>query len=294
MDKLFLIDAYALIYRAYFAFIKNPRINSKGMNTSPIMGFCNTLHEVLEKEKPDYIAVAFDPHGPTFRHEAYAPYKAQREKTPEDITASVPIIMDILKAMNIEIFMQAGFEADDVIGTLAKKAAQHSIQVFMLTPDKDYGQLVDDNIYMYKPRFGSGYDVLGPKEITAKYDIQHPEQVIDILALMGDSADNFPGCPGIGEVTAKKLIIAYMIQISARYPSSKSTVSTAIITIVMVPIILTLTILSAILGPIIALTRHKNSRMLSIITTAIKNLSIHFLHSVENINYLSLIYPFYE
>ncbi len=206
MDKLFLIDAYALIYRAYFAFIKNPRINSKGMNTSPIMGFCNTLHEVLEKEKPDYIAVAFDPHGPTFRHEAYAPYKAQREKTPEDITASVPIIMDILKAMNIEIFMQAGFEADDVIGTLAKKAAQHSIQVFMLTPDKDYGQLVDDNIYMYKPRFGSGYDVLGPKEITAKYDIQHPEQVIDILALMGDSADNFPGCPGIGEVTAKKLI----------------------------------------------------------------------------------------
>ena len=209
MDKLFLIDAYALIYRAYFAFIKNPRINSKGFNTSPVLGFCNTLHEVLEKEKPSHIAVAFDPHGPTFRHEAYPPYKAQRDKTPEDITASVPIIMDILHAMNIEIFMQPGFEADDVIGTLAKKAAQKNVQVFMLTPDKDYGQLVADNIYMYKPRFGSGYDVLGPKEITEKYGIDHPEQVIDLLALMGDSADNFPGCPGVGEVTATKLIRSF-------------------------------------------------------------------------------------
>ena len=206
MDKLFLIDAYALIYRAYFAFIKNPRINSKGFNTSPIMGFCNTLHEVLEKEKPTYIAVAFDPHGPTFRHEAYEPYKAQREKTPEDISAAVPIIMDILKAMNIEIFIMPGFEADDVIGTLAKQAAQMNVDTFMLTPDKDYGQLVDDHIYMYKPRFGSGYDVMGVKEVTEKYGIDHPEQVIDLLALMGDSADNFPGCPGVGEKTAVKLI----------------------------------------------------------------------------------------
>ena len=206
MDKLFLIDAYALIYRAYFAFIKNPRVNSKGFNTSPILGFCNTLNEVLEKEKPTYIAVAFDPHGPTFRHEAYPPYKAQRDKTPEDITASVPIIMDVLRAMNIEIFMQPGFEADDVIGTLAKQAARQGVQTFMLTPDKDYGQLVEDNIFMYKLRFGSGYDVMGPQEVTAKYSIARPEQVIDLLALMGDSADNFPGCPGVGEKTAVKLI----------------------------------------------------------------------------------------
>ena len=206
MDKLFLIDAYALIYRSYFAFIKNPRVNSKGLNTSPIMGFCNTLNEVLEKEKPTYIAVAFDPHGPTFRHEAYPPYKAQREKTPEDITAAVPIIMDILKAMNIEIFITPGFEADDVIGTLAKKASKKNVDTFMLTPDKDYGQLVEDHIYMYKPRFGSGYDVMGVKEVTEKYGIDRPEQVIDLLALMGDSADNFPGCPGVGEKTAVKLI----------------------------------------------------------------------------------------
>ena len=206
MDKLFLIDAYALIYRAYFAFIKNPRVNSKGLNTSPIMGFCNTLNEVLEKEKPTYIAVAFDPHGPTFRHEAYEPYKAQREKTPEDITAAVPIIMDILKAMNIEIYITPGFEADDVIGTLAKKASKANVDTFMLTPDKDYGQLVEDHIYMYKPRFGSGYDVMGVKEVTEKYGIDRPEQVIDLLALMGDSADNFPGCPGVGEKTAVKLI----------------------------------------------------------------------------------------
>ncbi|MBR4388064.1 MAG: DNA polymerase I [Prevotella sp.] len=206
MDKLFLIDAYALIYRAYFAFIKNPRINSKGFNTSPIMGFCNTLHEVLEKENPTFIAVAFDPHGPTFRHEIYEPYKAQREKTPEDIIAAVPIIMDILKAMNIEIFIMPGFEADDVIGTLAKQAAQMNVDTFMLTPDKDYGQLVGDHIYMYKPRFGSGYDVMGVKEVTEKYGIDSPEQVIDLLALMGDSADNFPGCPGVGEKTAVKLI----------------------------------------------------------------------------------------
>ena len=206
MDKLFLIDAYALIYRAYFAFIKNPRVNSKGLNTSPIMGFCNTLNEVLEKEKPSYIAVAFDPHGPTFRHEAYEPYKAQREKTPEDITTAVPIIMDILKAMNIEIYITPGFEADDVIGTLAKKASKANVETFMLTPDKDYGQLVEDHIYMYKPRFGSGYDVMGVKEVTEKYGIDRPEQVIDLLALMGDSADNFPGCPGVGEKTAVKLI----------------------------------------------------------------------------------------
>lgn len=204
--KLFLIDAYAIIYRSYYALIKNPRINSKGVNTSAIMGFCNTLNEVLKKENPTHIAVAFDPKGGTFRSEMYPEYKAQREKTPEDIHNSVPVIKDILRAMNIEILEVAGYEADDVIGTYATLAGKGGVETFMLTPDKDYAQLVLDNVRMYKPRFGGGYDVLGPAEVCAKYGIQHQDQVIDLLGLMGDSADNIPGCPGVGEKTAVKLI----------------------------------------------------------------------------------------
>ena len=213
MEKLFLLDAYALIYRSYYAFIKNPRINSKGLNTSAILGFCNTLHEVMEKEKPAYLGVAFDPHGPTFRSEAFAAYKAQREATPEDIRLSVPIIKDILAAMNIPVLQADGFEADDVIGTLARKAdemvkngSQSGLHTYMLTPDKDYGQLVTDNVSIYRPRHGGGYEVLDVQGVCDKYGIDKPERVIDLLALMGDSADNFPGCPGVGEKTAVKLI----------------------------------------------------------------------------------------
>ena len=206
MEKLFLLDAYALIYRAYYAFIKNPRINSKGLNTSAILGFCNTLHEVIEKEKPTYLGVAFDPHGPTFRSDAYPEYKAQREATPEDIRASVPIIKDILKAMNIPILQEDGFEADDVIGTLALKSGEMGVSTYMLTPDKDYGQLVRNNVFIYRPRHGGGYEVMDPAAVCQKYGITSPLQVIDLLALMGDSADNFPGCPGVGEKTAVKLI----------------------------------------------------------------------------------------
>ena len=206
MEKLFLLDAYALIYRSYYAFIKNPRINSKGLNTSAIMGFLNTLQEVLQKEQPTHLGVAFDPHGPTFRSEAYPAYKAQREATPEDIKTSVPIIKDILKAWNIPILEVDGFEADDVIGTLATKAGQQDVKTYMLTPDKDYGQLVNQNVFIYRPRHGGGYEVMGPEEVKAKYGIPSTEAVIDLLALMGDSADNFPGCPGVGEKTAVKLI----------------------------------------------------------------------------------------
>ena len=206
MEKLFLLDAYALIYRAYYAFIKNPRINSKGLNTSAVMGFVNTLQEVLTKEQPTHLGVAFDPHGPTFRSEAYPAYKAQREATPEDIRKSVPIIKDLLKAWNIPILEVEGFEADDVIGTLASKAGQQGIQTYMLTPDKDYGQLVTDHVFIYRPRHGGGYEVMGPEEVKAKYAIPSTAAVIDLLALMGDSADNFPGCPGVGEKTAVKLI----------------------------------------------------------------------------------------
>ena len=224
MDKLFLLDAYALIYRSYYAFIKNPRINSKGLNTSAIIGFVNTLQEVLEKEQPTHIGVAFDPHGPTFRSDAYPEYKAQREKTPEDITRAVPIIKELLEAYRIPVLQVDGYEADDVIGTLATKAAQlgpvscansaahetptaaEPATIYMLTPDKDYGQLVQDNVFIYRPRHGGGYEVMGPKEVCEKYGITTPPQVIDLLALMGDSADNFPGCPGVGEKTAAKLI----------------------------------------------------------------------------------------
>ena len=206
MEKLFLLDAYALIYRSYYAFIKNPRINSKGLNTSAIMGFLNTLHEVLTKEQPTHLGVAFDPHGPTFRSEAFPAYKAQREATPEDIKQSVPIIKELLQAWNIPILQVDGYEADDVIGTLATKAGEQGIETYMLTPDKDYGQLVKDNVFMYRPRHGGGYEVMGPEEVKAKYGIPSTDAVIDLLALMGDSADNFPGCPGVGEKTAVKLI----------------------------------------------------------------------------------------
>ena len=208
MDRLFLLDAYALIYRSYYAFLKNPRINSKGLNTSAIMGFVNTLNEVITKEQPTYMAVAFD-HGKTFRHEAFPAYKAQREETPEDIRASVPIIKDILEAYHIPVLQADGFEADDVIGTLATAAGREGIETYMLTPDKDYGQLVGGNVYIYRPRHGGGYDTLGESEVTQKYGIETTAQVIDLLALMGDSADNFPGCPGVGEKTAAKLITQF-------------------------------------------------------------------------------------
>lgn len=206
MKKLFLLDAYALIYRAYFAFIRAPRINSKGLNTSAILGFVNTLEDVLKREQPTHIAVAFDPAGPTFRHEAFEAYKAQREKTPEDIKTAVPIIKDLLKAYNIPIYEVMGYEADDVIGTLAKQAAAQGFEVYMLTPDKDYGQLVEDHIYMYRPRHNGGYEVMGVPEVLAKYGLSNQSQVIDLLGLMGDSSDNIPGCPGVGEKTAVKLL----------------------------------------------------------------------------------------
>ena len=206
MEKLFLLDAYALIYRSYYAFIKNPRINSKGLNTSAIVGFLNTLEEVLTKEQPTHIGVAFDPHGPTFRSEAFPAYKAQREATPEDIKQAVPIIKDLLKAYNIPILQVDGFEADDVIGTLATKAGLQGITTYMLTPDKDYGQLVTDNVFIFRPRHGGGYETMGPAEVMQKYGIPSTQYVIDLLALMGDSSDNFPGCPGVGEKTAVKLI----------------------------------------------------------------------------------------
>lgn len=205
MPRLILIDAYALIYRSYYALIRSPRINSKGLNTSAIMGFCNTLHEVMGKEQPDYLGVAFD-HGRTFRHEAFPEYKAQRQETPEDIKRSVPIIKDILQAMRIPTLQVDGFEADDVIGTLATKAGEQGITTYMLTPDKDYVQLIAPNVMMYKPRHGGGYDIIGEKEVEEKYGISSPSQVIDLLALMGDASDNFPGCPGVGEKTAAKLI----------------------------------------------------------------------------------------
>lgn len=205
MSKLFLIDAYALIYRSYYAFLRNPRINSKGLNTSAIMGFCNTLNEVLTKESPTHIGVAFD-HGKTFRHDAFPEYKAQREETPEDIKLSVPLIKQILEAMHIPILQVDGFEADDIIGTVATRFGSDGIETFMLTPDKDYGQLIGPKVFMYRPRHGGGYEIIGEKEVGDKYGIPTPAQVIDLLALMGDTADNFPGCPGVGEKTAAKLI----------------------------------------------------------------------------------------
>lgn len=207
MNKIFLLDAYALIYRAYYAFIKNPRINSKGLNTSAILGFVNTLEEVLNKEHPTHIGVAFDPAGPTFRHEAYEAYKAQREETPEAIRAAIPYIKQIIRAYRIPILEVPGFEADDVIGTLATQADAQSIDTFMMTPDKDYGQLVTERVRMYRPKYGDKeFEVMGVNEVNAKYGLTSPAQVIDMLGLMGDSSDNIPGCPGVGEKTAVKLI----------------------------------------------------------------------------------------
>ena len=207
MDKLFLLDAYALIYRAYYALIKSPRINSKGFNTSAILGFVNTLEDVLKKESPTHIGVAFDPSGPTFRHEAYKEYKAQREETPEAIRLSVPIIKDIIRAYRIPILEVPGYEADDVIGTLATEAGKRGITTYMMTPDKDYGQLVSENVFMYRPKYGDKeFDIMGIEEVKAKFNIESTSQVIDMLGLMGDSSDNIPGCPGVGEKTAQKLI----------------------------------------------------------------------------------------
>ena len=207
--KLFLIDAYALIYRSYYAFIKNPRINSKGVNTSAIFGFINTLEDVLKREQPTHIAVAFDPKGPTFRHEAFEQYKAQREETPEVIRQSVPVIKEVIQAYHIPILEVPYYEADDVIGTVAKQAAANGFEVYMMTPDKDYGQLVADHIYMYRPKFGGDYEVLGVSEVLEKYQLQSTEQVMDLLGLMGDTADNIPGCPGVGEKTAQKLLAEF-------------------------------------------------------------------------------------
>ena len=210
MDKLFLLDAYALIYRAYYALIKNPRINSKGFNTSAVLGFVNTLEDVLKKESPTHIGVAFDPSGPTFRHEVYEQYKAQREETPEVIRASIPIIKAIIRAYRIPILEVSGYEADDVIGTLATQAGKQGITTYMMTPDKDYGQLVSEHVFMYRPKYGDKeFDVMGPKEVKAKFNIESPLQVIDMLGLMGDSSDNIPGCPGVGEKTAQKLIAQF-------------------------------------------------------------------------------------
>ena len=206
MNKMFLLDAYALIYRAYYAFIKNPRINSKGLNTSAIMGFVNTLNEVMTKENPTHLGVAFDPSGPTFRHIEFPAYKAQREACPEDIKTAVPIIKKILEAYRIPVLEVEGFEADDVIGTLATKAGMSGIETYMLTPDKDYGQLVGNNVFMYRPRHNGGYEVMGTQEVIEKYGIDNTSQVIDLLGLMGDASDNIPGCPGVGEKTAVKLI----------------------------------------------------------------------------------------
>ena len=210
MDKLFLLDAYALIYRAYYALIKNPRINSKGFNTSAILGFVNTLEDVLKKENPTHIGVAFDPSGPTFRHKAFEQYKAQREETPEAIRLSVPIIKDIISAYRIPILEVQGFEADDVIGTLATQAGKQGINTYMMTPDKDYGQLVGEHVFMYRPKYGDKeFDIMGIEEVKAKFNIESPLQVIDMLGLMGDSSDNIPGCPGVGEKTAQKLIAQF-------------------------------------------------------------------------------------
>ena len=207
MDKLFLLDAYALIFRAYYAFIKNPRINSKGENTSAILGFVNTLEEVLAKEQPTHIGVAFDPAGGTFRHEAYPDYKAQREATPESIRFAVPHIKEILAAYHIPVLEVAGFEADDVIGTLACQADARQIRTYLMTPDKDYGQLVTENVSIYRPSIGkNGAEIMGPEQVMAKWGLSHPSQVIDMLGLMGDASDNIPGCPGVGEKTAMKLI----------------------------------------------------------------------------------------
>jgi DNA polymerase-1 len=205
--RLFLLDAYALIFRGYFAFIKNPRINSKGMDTSAIMGFMNSLMDVIKRDKPDHLAVAFDKGGSDYRYEMYQEYKAHRDETPDAIKIAVPYIQELLRAMHIPIIEVAGFEADDLIGTIAKQAEKENFKVFMVTPDKDFAQLVSENIFMYKPaRMGNGIEIWGVPEVLARFEIERPEQVIDFLGMMGDAADNIPGLPGVGEVTAKKFL----------------------------------------------------------------------------------------
>ena len=204
--RLFLVDAYALIFRGYYAFIKNPRVNSKGENTSAIMGFMNSLLDVIKRERPDHLAVCFDKGGSDVRNEMFADYKANRDETPEPILFAVPYIYKILEAMHIPIMVKQGFEADDVIGTLAKKAEKEGYQTFMVTPDKDFAQLGSENIFMYRPVFGGGYETWGVEEVKAKFEVDDPLQVIDYLGMMGDSADNIPGLPGVGDKTAKKFI----------------------------------------------------------------------------------------
>jgi DNA polymerase-1 len=206
LKTLLLIDAYAMIYRAYYAFIRAPRMNSRGENTSAIFGFVVTLEDLIKRVKPTHMAVAFDPAGPTFRHEAYEQYKAQRQETPEDIRWAVPRIKQLLEAMNIPVLDVPGYEADDVIGTLAHKAEKEDFEVYMATPDKDYGQLVTDKVWMYRPRHTGGFEKLGPQEVCEKYGLTHQSQVIDLLGLMGDSSDNIPGCKGVGEKTAVQLL----------------------------------------------------------------------------------------
>ncbi len=206
MKKLLLVDAYAMIFRAYYAFIRAPRMNSKGENTSAIFGFCVTLDDLIRKINPTHLGVAFDPAGGTFRHEAYEQYKAQRPETPEDIRKAVPVIKDILQAMNIPVLEVPGFEADDVIGTLSVQGEKADFEVYMATPDKDYGQLVTDHVFMYRPRHTGGFELMGPKEVCDKYGLQNKDQVIDLLGLMGDASDNIPGCKGVGEKTAVALL----------------------------------------------------------------------------------------
>ncbi len=207
--RLFLVDAYALIFRGYYAFIKNPRINSKGTDTSAIMGFMNSLLDVIKRERPDHLAVCFDKGGSVYRKKIFPEYKANRDVTPEAIKVAVPYIYDILKAMHIPIMVKEGFEADDVIGTLSKQAEKEGYQTFMVTPDKDFAQLVSENIFMYKPVFGGGYETWGIPEVQKKFEVERPEQVIDFLGMMGDASDNIPGLPGVGEKTAKKFLAQY-------------------------------------------------------------------------------------
>ena len=205
--RLFLLDAYALIFRGYYALIKNPRINSKGMDTSAIMGFMNSLFDVIKREKPDHLAVCFDKGGSTERIELFPEYKANRDETPDAIRIAVPYIQEILKAMHIPVVVLEGWEADDIIGTLAKQAEKEDFKVFMVTPDKDFGQLVSENIFMYRPaRMGNGIEIWGIPEVQKRFGVERPEQVIDYLGMMGDASDNIPGLPGVGDKTAQKFI----------------------------------------------------------------------------------------
>ena len=208
--RLFLLDAFALIFRGYYAFIKNPRINSTGMDTSAIFGFMNSLLDVIKREKPDHLAVCFDKGGSVFRTELYGEYKANRDETPEAIKIAVPYIQKILAGMNIPVIEKAGYEADDIIGTLAKQAEKEGFQTFMVTPDKDFAQLVSENIFMYRPaRMGNGIEIWGIPEVQEKFAIERPKQVVDYLGMMGDAADNIPGLPGVGDKTAKKFLKEY-------------------------------------------------------------------------------------